>query len=405
MPKEITAKDRFEGAFLGFAIGDAYGFPIRDMEFEEMCRRFERHGCMELAVSIKTETALFTDATQMMLFTSDGIVWADREAKGGEINYTTYVFYAYQYWLFTQTNTIAGKEYAWLFDTEKGMRKCRLLKAKGLYKNRYADCVSIDALLAARDNKYGRLIDRVNDNADNGGLKRVLPAGLYFNYDPEIAFRAGADFAAVTHTSPTGYLTAGCYCAIIAELVSGETLENAINIALRILREYEGHEQVFSILDKALELVSDEEVSPREALASIGSGKNAAEALGIALFCASLHSEDYANAIRLATNHDGESDVCGALCGGIFGAYRGIKAIPKRWLKKIQYYNMILDFQEELFNVTVLRDERPVRKTKAPKPPQTQKEPQALKTVQIPDETNEIKLEDEDEEVFPGGFE
>jgi ADP-ribosylglycohydrolase len=356
MAREITARERYEGALLGFAIGDAFGHPIRTMEFSEICERFEKHGCLELAVSKQTETALFTDATQMMLFTADGIIWADREAKGGEINYTTYVFYAYQYWLFTQTNTIAGKEYAWLFDTERKRRQCRLLKAKGLYKNRFSDRVSIEALLRARDNQYGRLIHRVNDNGDNGGLKRVLPAGLYFNYDSETAFRAGADFAAVTHSSPTGYLSAGCYCAVIAELMNGGSLENAINIAMRILKEYDGHENTSLALDEMLEVLKDDSVTPRVAVSRLGDGRNAESALAIALFCASLHNEDFPNAIRLAANHDGESDVCAALCGGIFGAYRGIEAIPNRWIKKIQYYNLLLDVGEELFGVTVFRE-------------------------------------------------
>jgi len=365
MAREISARERYEGALLGFAIGDAFGYPVRNMEYSEICQRFEKHGCLELAVSKQTNTALFTDATQMTLFTADGIVWADREARGGEINYTTYVFYAYQFWLFTQTNTIAGKEYAWLFDREKNRRQCRLLRAKGLYKNRYPDRITMDALLSARDNQYGRLINKINNNGDNGGLKRVLPAGLYFNYDAETAFRAGADFAAISHTAPAGYLSAGCYSAIIAELMNGESLENAINIALRILKEYEGHELVLTAIEAALELIKDESVSPRTAINRLGEGKNAEDALAIALFCASVHSEDFANAIRLAVNHDGESDVCAALCGGLFGAYRGADAIPKRWLKKIQYYNLIMDVTEELFGVTVFREKKPkMRKNK-----------------------------------------
>ncbi|MCL2077270.1 MAG: ADP-ribosylglycohydrolase family protein [Oscillospiraceae bacterium] len=358
MAKEITVNERFEGAFLGFAIGDSFGYPIRDMDFETMCERFEKHGCLELSVSQKTETALFTDATQMALFTADGIVWADREAKGGEINYTTYVFYAYQYWLYTQTNTIAGKEYAWLFDNQKNHHKCRLLKAKGLYQNRFADRTNIDALLGARDSKYGRLISKINDNSDNGGLKRVLPAGLYFNYDSEIAFRAGADFAAITHTAPTGYLAAGCYCAIIADLLNGEPLDNAIKKTLRILKGYEFHEQCYLAIDAALTLIYDDSTGPREAVERLGNGKSAEEALAIALFCVALHSDDFVNAIRLAANHDGASDVCAALAGGLFGAYRGVQAIPKRWLKKMQYYNMLMDIQEELFGVTVFNEKK-----------------------------------------------
>ncbi|MCL2019814.1 MAG: ADP-ribosylglycohydrolase family protein [Oscillospiraceae bacterium] len=376
MAREISARERYEGALLGFAIGDAFGYPIRAMEFSDICRRFEKHGCLELAVSKQTETALFTDATQMSLFTADGIIWADREARGGEINYTTYVFYAYQFWLFTQTNTIAGKEYAWLFDTERNHRKCRLLRAKGLYKNRYSDRTNIDALLSARDNQYGRLIHRVNSNNDNGGLKRVLPAGLYFNYDAETAFRAGADFAAITHTSPSGYLAAGCYSALIAELMNGEPLEDALNMVMRILKEYEGHEQTLHALKAMLGLVRDQSVSPRTAVSRLGTGKNAEEALAIALFCVFIHSESFADAIRLAANHDGDSEVCAALCGGIFGAYRGAESIPKRWIKKIQYYNLIMDVGEELIGVTVFSQRRPKQKKNKTEPPQNAVNPE-----------------------------
>jgi len=358
MAKEITTRERFEGAFLGFAIGDAFGYPVREMDFQAICERFEKHGCLELAVSKDKNTALFTDATQMALFTADGIIWADRDAKGGEINYTTYVFYAYQLWLYTQTNTIAGKEYAWLFDADKNRRQCRLLKAKGLYRNRFLSRQSIDALLNARDGHYGRLISKINDNADNGGLKRVLPAGLYFNYDTEIAFRAGADFAAITHTNPTGYLAGGAYSAIIAELMNGESIDNAIKKAMRLLKEYDGNERTLLALDTTLTLIYDNAVSPRGVLGRLGLGKSAEEALAIALFCAALHSENFSNAIRLAANHDGESDVCAALCGGLIGAYRGVKSIPKRWIKKIQYYSMLMDVEEELFGVTVFRDNR-----------------------------------------------
>lgn len=356
MGRIISSRERFEGAFLGFAIGDAFGYPARGMTFEQLCERFEKKGCLDLAVSKKSGMALFTDATQMTLFTADGIVWADREAKGGEINYTTYVFYSYQLWLYTQTKTIAGKEYSWLFNDEKNKYTSHLLKAKGLYKNRANDRVSVDALLAARELNYGKLISHVNDNADNGGLKRVLPAGLYFNYDTEIAFRAGADFAAITHGNPSAYLSAGCYSAITAELIAGQSVENAVKKVMRILKEYDGHEQVYLALDSALTLIYDESVPPREAIERLGRGYNAEEALAISIFCAVLHEDNFIHAIQLAVNHDGESDVCAALTGGLLGARNGVECIPKKWIKKIQYYNLLLDTEELLYNVTVFND-------------------------------------------------
>ncbi len=359
MGRLISNRDRFEGAFLGFAIGDAFGYPARGMSFMHLCERFEKHGCLDLAVSKRSGYALFTDATQMMLFTADGIIWADRESKGREINYTSYVFNAYQLWLYTQTKTVAGKEYAWLFDESKNPYRSRVLMAKGMYKNRFVERTNIDALLAARDMNYGKLFSKINDNTDSYGLKRVLPAGLYFNFDTKIAFRAGLDFAAITHTTPTAFLSAGVYCAIIAELINGEALDNSVKKAMSILKQYDDHEAVLMALDLALSCYYDESLTPSEAIAKIGLGHEASEALAIAVLCALMHQDSFVHAIQLAVNHDGASDVCAALCGGILGTMYGISFIPKRWIKKIQYYNLIIDMEESLFDITVFNEYSP----------------------------------------------
>ncbi|MDR1754614.1 MAG: ADP-ribosylglycohydrolase family protein [Eubacterium sp.] len=357
MGKRILNSDRFDGAILGFAIGDAFGHPARTLNFEQICDRFETQGCLELAVSKKSGTALFTDATQLMLFTADGILWADYESKGKEINYTAYVFYSYQVWLYTQTKSIAGKEYAWIFDDRRNKYHMRLLRAKGLYKNRYLDNVSIEALLSAKEMNYGKINSKINNNSDNGGLKRVLAAGLYFNYDPEIAFRAGADFAAITHCGTSGYLAAGCYSAIIAEIINGYSIEESAKRSVKILKNYNGHDEVLEYLDLALRLLYEPSLPPRGALAEIGSGKSAAEALAIAVFCAALHEESYIHTIQLAVNHDGESEVCASLAGGLAGACRGVGIIPRRWVKKIQYKNLLLDMSEQLYSVSVFNEE------------------------------------------------
>ena len=113
MARIEVINDRFTGCMLGAAVGDAFGYPLEGMEYEDMCDRFDHIGAIDLAVSKKSGTALFTDDTQMTLFTADGILWADMMGgKNGDIDYAEYVFYAYQFWLYTQTKTVAGKEYA-----------------------------------------------------------------------------------------------------------------------------------------------------------------------------------------------------------------------------------------------------------------------------------------------------
>jgi len=339
----IDNASRFIGAFTGFAVGDAFGYPCRELTFQRICSRFEKKGCLRLAVSNKTNTALFTDATQMTLFTTDGILWAALSSGKEGVNYTEYVFYAYQLWLYTQTKTIAGEEYSWLFDKNQNPYKSKLLKTKGLYQSRFTDPVNVKELSRIRNSSYGTLTAPLNRFTDSGAVKRVLPAGLFFNYDTEIAFRAGVDFAAITHTSPVSYLSAGVYAAVIAELINGENIDDAIEKASQILKTYKNHEEVSLIIDKVQNSLEDDSIAPLDVIDYIGTEDNAAQVLGIALFCAALFEDNFANAIRLAANHNGVSDACAAMAGGLLGAYHGAGFVPKKWVTKLSHLRLVED--------------------------------------------------------------
>jgi ADP-ribosylglycohydrolase len=334
---------RFIGAFTGFTVGDAFGYPCREMTFPEICNRFEKNGCLRLAVSAKTNTALFTDATQMSLFTTDGILWASLSSSEDGVNYTEYVFYAYQLWLYTQTKSIAGDEYKWLFDKSANTYKSKLLKTKGLYQTRFMNPVNVDLLSKMRNLSYGKISKPLNNFSDSGALKRILPAGMFFNYDVELAFRAGADFAAITHGSPVSYLASGVYSAVIASLVNGESIDTAIEIATEILVTYKYHSEVLEVIEKVQDYLGDDNISPQIAVSRIGTDDDAAQVLGISLFCAALFEDSFENAIRLAVNQDGLSDVCGALTGGLLGAYHGAEFVPKKWVQKLSYLRLIED--------------------------------------------------------------
>lgn len=353
----IDHASRFIGAFTGFSVGDAFGYPCRDMSFLEICDRFEKTGCLRLAVSAQTNTALFTDATQMMLFTADGILWAALTQKEDGVNYTEYVFYAYQLWLYTQTKKVAGEEYAWLFDKSLNAYRSKLIKTKGLYQNRASEKTNVELLSKIRHSSYGKIISPLNELSDTGAVKRVMPAGLFFNYDTELAFRAGADFAAITHGGAVSYLSAGCYSAIIAELINGAAMDDAIIRSLKILKTYKNHEKVYEVIDRVLNFLSDETMSPTAAISRIGTDDDAAQALGVALFAAALFEDNFQNAIRLAVNHDGRSDVCGALCGGLLGAYHGAGFVPKKWLQKLSYLRLIEDIAISLVENSYFNEE------------------------------------------------
>ena len=351
MSKVDSYMDKFEGALIGSAVGDAFGYPLMALSYAEICQRFEKNGALELAVSRKTDTALFTEATQMSLFTADGIIWAHAENVAHENGaVANYVFYSYQLWLYMQTRSIAGSEYEWLFDKKQNPNISSLLRSKGLGKKRRLSDSNIDALFDARNGIFGTLSRKLNNNTDAGAVKRVLPVGLFYGDNSDMAFRIGCDVGAITHSAPDGYLPCGVYTAIIAELLRGNNVDDAVNEAMALLAAYPDNENTYSALQRAVDLANDEDVEPREGLGELGDGISAISCLAIAVYSAILHQTNYKFAIALAANHDGDSSACGAIAGGILGVWYGLKKLPKNWTKKVQYRNLLETVADVLYD-------------------------------------------------------
>ena len=347
---KINYTDKFEGAIIGSALGDAFGYPLMSLTYADICSTFEKSGARELAVSRKTGTALFTEATQMTLFTADGILWAVNEDSAYENGaVASYIFYAYQEWLYMQTKTIADREYEWIFDKTKNPNMSSLLNSKGLGKNRRRDDTNINALLDAVGSNYGTLSKQVNSNTDGGAVKRVAPVGLFYGQNPDMAFRIACDVGALTHSHPDGYLPCGVYAAIVAGVLSDKPVDDAVNEAMALLAAYQGNENTYKLLQKAVDLANDEDTDPQEGISELGDGVSAVSVLAIAVYSAILHQRNYKFAIALAANHDGDSAACAAVTGGILGAWYGLKKLPKDWKKKIQYINLMENVADALY--------------------------------------------------------
>lgn len=390
--------DRFSGAIKGSILGDCYGYPLNSLDYEKICDRFEPLGALEMAVSKKSGNALFTDATQLSMFTAEGLLMAmDASAHAEPEMCTTYVFYAYQLWLYTQTKGVAGKEYAWLFDKRTNHFHSKLLKAKGIFKKRAVRPTNLEALARAKNNKFGTIAAPVNENIDCDGVKRCACVGAFFAYNIELAFRMGCEIAAITHSHPDGYLPAGFYSAVIAGVIGNLEVYQAIEKAKTILQDYYGFENTLIAVNNAIALVADESFEPLAAVRRLGLGKTACEALSIAVFCSLLHAGNFKNAIQLAANQDGESSVCASITGGILGAYYGEKNLPNGWLKKMQYKNLFAVIIEDLYNVSVLEtDMTDYSEEFAEKDEENNEKKTSEKDKISSDENNEFDENDED---------
>ncbi|OBB71932.1 ADP-ribosylglycohydrolase family protein [Mycobacterium sp. 852014-52144_SCH5372336] len=336
-------RERFKGCLLGGAVGDALGAPVEFMSWRNIVERFGADGVTDYVPAYGRIGAI-TDDTQMTMFTAEGLIRSF--VRGSIKGITTEVgvtAHAYLRWLLTQgerpiltIDLLNEEEKGWLF----GHAELHHRRAPG------NTCVS-----ALRS--LGDLGDRArNDSKGCGGVMRVAPAGLFVaragsTHDLEAAFGLGTELCAITHGHPTGSLAGGAFGALILALVGESPLLDALTAVKSLLTTRPRHDEVLTALDSAERLATSGRPH-HEAIADIGEGWTAEEALAIAIYCA-LVARDFRHGVLMAVNHGGDSDSTGAITGNLLGAMHGVEAIPAEWLRQVELGDVISELADDLF--------------------------------------------------------
>jgi ADP-ribosylglycohydrolase len=372
-----TLRSRFRGCLLGGAVGDALGAGIEFLSLDEIRDEFGPAGVTGYVPAYGRRGAL-TDDTQMTLFTAEGLIRAQQSAlagrasappvgrasappagrasapsadrasdapakAGGPPDEPSVIWGAYQRWLTTQDGGSPepgpGPSSGWLI----GQPFLHAVRAPGM-----------TCLEALRSGRPGSTTAPANDSKGCGGVMRVAPVGLAAD-DP---FTLGCQAAALTHGHPSGYLAAGALALMIREITAGRDLHEAVATAVGRLRDLSGSAEVITALNAAVAAARATAGSATpEAIASLGQGWVAEEALGIATYCA-LAGCGFRPAVLLAVNHDGDSDSTGAICGNLLGAALGEEAIDADLLGELEGREVIGQVAEDLYRAFAER--RPI---------------------------------------------
>lgn len=328
--------DFFRGCLVGGAIGDALGWPVEFTSYDKIVNRFGKGGIQDLQIA-SSGKAEITDDTQMTLFTAEGILRAEaRYISKGLSHPPSVVFHAYQRWLYTQGYPKV-EDYDWVYDGW-------LLGVEGLHAVRAPGKTCLSALSKRRQ---GTMETPANGSKGCGGIMRTAPAGLF--YCKENAFKMAADFAALTHGHPSGYLSAGALAFIIASVIEGQDIETAVRESLIKLKGYKHNEECTQKLTQALAL-SGSNLTDFHAITELGEGWVGEEALGISAYCALRYQDNFKQALIAAVNHNGDSDSTGAITGNILGAYLGLQHIPADWIEQLELSEVVIQVADDLLN-------------------------------------------------------
>jgi ADP-ribosylglycohydrolase len=343
-PKSQHIQDIYRGCLLGGAVGDALGAPVEFMSRDQIIRKFGPAGIQEYVPAFGKLGAI-TDDTQMTLFTAEGLMrgWLRGNLKG-ICHMQGVIARAYQRWYHTQ-----GYHNPMHDDGVDGW----LIVHRELFSSRAPGIACLSGLESMREsNDVAR-----NDSKGCGGVMRVAPIGMYYaslnmsdseGHDRAMreAFELACQAAAITHGHPTGQLVSGTFAAIVMRLLVGVKLPQAIDAALEHLKEQPGHEETQHAIQQACRLAL-ETPNDADALALLGGGWIAEEALAIAVYCA-LSAKDFRSGVTLAVNHSGDSDSTGSIAGQLLGAIHGAHAIPTTWTVSLELREVIQEMADDL---------------------------------------------------------
>ena len=333
-----TLLSRYRGCLLAGACGDALGAPVEFWRRSQIIERLGEPGITDY-LKASGRVGSITDDTQMTLFTTEGLLAAEAQGAVRDLDVHRQTgAEALQRWLITQ-----GERSALTESAQTGVSD--LLAEPALHHRRAPGNTCLSALRGITV-----LGERaVNDSKGCGGVMRMAPVGLFgacHGLEARETFTLGKELAWLTHGHPSGYLTGGVLAVLIQRLVEGGSLEEGLTLSLALLAEEDGHLETRAALQQAWKLAGTA-LPYHEAIAALGEGWVAEEALAIAVYCA-LVADDVRHGVVLAVNHDGDSDSTGAIAGNLLGAMHGESAIPPQWLNDLELRETIAGMGEAL---------------------------------------------------------
>lgn len=163
-------------------------------------------------------------------------------------------------------------------------------------------------------------------SAGNGSLMRLAPVPMYFHDDIGEAIEHAGDSSRTTHGAITCIDACRYYAALIVGALNGKTKK-------QLLSPYFGYDWENHPLCPEIDEIARGSYKTKQPPEIKGSGY-VVKSLEAALW-AFAHTDNFRDAILDAVNLGDDADTTAAICGQLAGAYYGMDGIPQEWLDKL----------------------------------------------------------------------
>lgn len=306
MVQNVSLIDRYRGAMLGLAAGDALGAPLEFMS----PGTFEPIKDMTGGGAFNLRPGYWTDDTSMALCLAESLI----TQKG--------------------------------FDAADQMNRYLKWFRQG-YMSSTGACFDIGETTRAallRFERSGNPFSGINTphTAGNGSLMRLAPIPLFFAEDPDSAIRYTADSSRTTHANAEAIDACRYFAGLIIGALKGAAKDELLSDCYHPSgKPWQNDDLCESILDNARGSFKSKE--PPDI---VGSGY-VVKTLEAVLWA--FHRSDcFEQGLLDVVNLGDDADTTGAVFGQLAGAYYGVSSIPDRWLNKLFNKELIENIADKL---------------------------------------------------------
>jgi ADP-ribosyl-[dinitrogen reductase] hydrolase len=169
-------------------------------------------------------------------------------------------------------------------------------------------------------------------------LSRLAPAVMFFLHDAALAIEAAADAARISHQAPLVLDACRLSAVLLHAALSGAGKQAILEAGAARRRSFRG--DISTLAGRLPDLAAAESGTVR------GDG-NIAAALTAAVW-AFASSRDYREGALKAVNLGADSDVTAAVHGALAGAHYGARALPAPWRDSLLQREIIVDLADRL---------------------------------------------------------
>jgi ADP-ribosyl-[dinitrogen reductase] hydrolase len=292
------ARERYRGALLGLAAGDAVGTTL---EFKKP-GSFEPIEDMIGGGPFGLEAGQWTDDTSMALCLAASLVHC-RE-----------------------------------FDARDQMNRYCKWWSDG-YMSSNGECFDIGNTVSDALRRYQLTDEPFSGSTDpgsagNGSLMRLAPVVLFHHPDRAACVRFAAESSRTTHGAPEAVDACKMFAAILSSALDGNSKAQVLSAA----------EPASS--SARLNSVAAGAYSGRPAMEIRATGY-VVDSIEAALWCFD-RTDCFRDAVLAAANLGDDADTTAAICGQLAGAFYGVEAIPESWMKRLAMRDEIMELADAL---------------------------------------------------------